>query len=94
MEVDKQLLENVAKVARLKLTNEEIEEFIPQVKEILDSFQILSEVDTENVKPSFQPVPIKNRLREDIPKKPISVEDALKNTKLKQDTYFKGPKAV
>lgn len=94
MEVDKQLLENVAKVARLKLTNNELDEFIPQVKEILESFQILNEVNTDNVKPSFQPVPIKNRLREDIPKEPLSTKDALKNTKFKQGTYFKGPKAV
>ncbi len=94
MEVDKQLLENVAKIARLELTEEEKTEFIPQVKEILDSFEVLKEVNTDNVKPSFQPVPIKNRLREDIPKEPLSVEDALKNTTLKQDTYFKGPKAV
>ena len=94
MEVNKELLQNVAKVARLELTNKEVDEFIPQVKEILDSFQILSEVDTEGIKPSFQPIPIKNRLREDIPREPISIKDALKNTKLKQDTYFKGPKAV
>jgi len=94
MEVNKELLQNVAKVARLKLTNKEIDAFIPQVKEILDSFQILSEVNTDNIKPSFQPIPIKNRLREDIPREPISIEDALKNTSLKQDTYFKGPKAV
>ena len=94
MEVNEELLEKVAKVARLELKKEEKIEFIPQVKEILESFEILKDINTDNVKPSFQPVSIKNRLREDIPKKPLSVEDALKNTKLKQDTYFKGPKAV
>lgn len=94
MEVNKELLENVAKVARLKLSENEIEEFIPQVKEILDSFQILNEINTDNVKPSFQPVPIKNKLREDIPKDSLSVKEALKNTTQKQNNYFKGPKAV
>lgn len=94
MKVDKELLENVAKVARLELTEEEKTKFIPQVKEILDSFEILKEVNTDNIKPSFQPIPIKNRLREDIPKSSLSTKNALKNTKLKQDTYFRGPKAV
>ena len=35
MKVDKELIEHVAELARLKLTNEEIEKFLPQLKEIL-----------------------------------------------------------
>lgn len=94
MKVDKELLEKVASVARLKLTDKEIDKFIPQVKDILDYFSVLEKVDTKNVKPSFQPIELKNRLREDKVTEPLSQKDALKNSTQTQDGYFKGPKAV
>ncbi|MCB9358500.1 Asp-tRNA(Asn)/Glu-tRNA(Gln) amidotransferase subunit GatC [Candidatus Woesearchaeota archaeon] len=94
MEVDKELLEKVASVARLKLTDKEIDKFAPQMKEILDFFGKLQEVDTEGIRPSFQPIEIKNRLREDVIVNSLSQEDALRNSSLKKDGYFKGPKAV
>ena len=94
MEVNKDLIKHVADVARLKLLDEEIEEFIPQFKEVLDSFSKLQEVDTEGLQPSFQPVELKNALREDEIKECFSQDDALKNTEHKKDGFFKGPKAV
>ena len=66
MNIDRSLLEHVAEVARLKLTEEEIGKFLPQLMEALEFFSQLQEVNTENVNPSFQPVEIKNVMREDI----------------------------
>jgi len=94
MDVDKNLLLKVAEVARLKLSEEEIEKFIPQMKEILECFSQLNGIDTDGVRPSFQPIPLKNRLREDSPREPLTQNEALKNSKFKQDGYFRGPKAV
>jgi aspartyl-tRNA(Asn)/glutamyl-tRNA(Gln) amidotransferase subunit C len=94
MKVDKELIENVARVARLKLTSKEIEKFLPQLKEILDAFSELDKVDTKNVEPSFQPVEIKNVMRSDEVGNCIDQEEALENTSHKKDGYFKGPKAV
>ena len=62
MNLDKELIKKVAKNSRLELTEEEIKEFLPQLKEILSSFSKLQELDTEKVKPSFQPLEIKNIL--------------------------------
>ena len=94
MEIDRKLLEHVADVARLKLTEEEIKKFLPQLKEALEFFSQLKEVNTENVKPSFQPVEMKNSMREDKEKECLSQEDALSLAEHKKDGYFKGPKAV
>ena len=94
MKVDKELIENVARVARLKLTSKEIEKFLPQLKEILNAFSELDKVDTRGVEPSFQPVEIKNVMRSDEPGVCIDQEKALENTSHKKDGYFKGPKAV
>ncbi len=92
MIVDKKLIESVAKNARLELDPSEVKEFIPQFSEVLELFSLLEEVDTEDVVPSFQPIEIKNVLREDVPEKSLSQQDALKNTSLKKDGYFMGPK--
>ena len=94
MEVDKQLILRVAANARLKLTDEEVKRFIPELKDILETFAKLKEVDTKNVKPSFHPVPIKNVLRDDIVEPSFGQEKALRNSEHKKDGYFKGPRAV
>jgi len=94
MEVDRKLLEHVAEVARIKLTDDEIKKFLTQLKESLEFFSKLKEINTDNVKPSFQPVEMKNSMREDKEKECLSQDDALSLTEHKKDGYFKGPRAV
>ncbi|MBI4452051.1 Asp-tRNA(Asn)/Glu-tRNA(Gln) amidotransferase subunit GatC [Candidatus Woesearchaeota archaeon] len=94
MEIDRKLLEHVAEVARLKLTEKETERFLPQMKELLEYFSQLKDIDTDNIKPSFQPVEMKNAMREDNEKECLSQDDALSLTEHKKDGYFKGPRAV
>jgi len=94
MKIDKDLVKKVADLARLKLTDKEIEKFVPELKEILNAFSKLDEVDTDNVKPSFQPVELKNFMREDKIKDSLSQEKALENSEHKKDGYFKGPRAI
>ena len=94
MEVDEKLLKHVAEVARLELTNEEIKEFLPQLKEVIDSFSQIQKLSTDDVKPSYHPVELKNHIREDDPKEPLSNEEALKNSAHKKDGYFKGPRIL
>ena len=94
MNVDKELIKKVAELARLELSDKEIEIFLPELKEILNAFSKVDEVDTKGVKPSFQPVELKNFMREDEVEPSLSQEGALANTEHKKDGYFKGPKAV
>jgi len=94
MKINKDLIEKVAKNARLTLTENEIKEFLPEIKDILEAFKAISKAPVDKLKPSFQPLEVKNITREDIPKTCLSQEKALQNTKHKQDGYFKGPKAL
>ncbi len=96
IEVTKDLIRKVALNARLNLTEEELEKFVPQIKEIiLDSFNKLDEINAAE-EPSFQPIEMSNKFRKDEVKPSLSVEDALKNAsaKLRENNYFKGPKAL
>jgi len=94
MKVDEELIKKIAGLARLNLTDKEIKKFKPQFKEILDTFSKLDEVNIENTKPSFQPVEIKNVMREDKIEESSPRDKVLELTEHKKDGYFKGPGAV
>ncbi len=92
--VDKKLLLRVAANARLNLTEAEIEKFLPQLQEILETFSKLDEIDVTKEQPSFQPIKLKNVMREDKVEKCLSQDEALSNTKNKKDGYFLGPRVT
>jgi aspartyl-tRNA(Asn)/glutamyl-tRNA(Gln) amidotransferase subunit C len=88
--IDRELLEHIAEVSRLKLTDEELERFTEQLKVILDAFREIDEVDTEGVEPSFHPSELKDVLRED-EARPWGW-DPLGNSGHKERKQFKGPR--
>jgi len=94
VKINKELIEHVAEVARLRLTDKEKEKFSKELKEILEVFSKIDKVDTKNVETSLQPVELKNMLREDKEEKSFTQEEALSLTDHKKDGYFKWPKAV
>ncbi|MEM3126673.1 MAG: Asp-tRNA(Asn)/Glu-tRNA(Gln) amidotransferase subunit GatC [Candidatus Woesearchaeota archaeon] len=94
MKVDENLIKHIAFLARLELTDKEVKEFAPQLKEILESFKKLDKADTKNTEISLHPIPIKNRIREDETTACLSQDEALSLTEHKKDGYFKGPKIV
>jgi aspartyl-tRNA(Asn)/glutamyl-tRNA(Gln) amidotransferase subunit C len=94
MEVDEDLIRHVARLARLELTPEEIARFTPELKEVITTFSQLSEENTSGIRPSFQPIEIKNHMRDDEPEACLSQKQALENSKHNKDGYFMGPRAV
>ena len=94
VQINKKLVEHVAEVARLKLTDKEIEKFSKELREVIETFSKLDKVDTRGIETSLQPVELKNMLREDKKEECFSQEDALSLTGHKKDGYFKGPKAI
>ena len=94
VEINKKLIEHVAEVARLELTDKEIEKFSKELKEIIEAFSTLDKIDTKGIETSLQAVELKNILREDKEEKCFTQEEALSLTEHKKDGYFKGPRAV
>ena len=94
MNITPELVKRVAANARLNLKEEEVKKFAAEMKEILATFEKLSEVNTDKVEPSFHPIPVKNVAREDKPGKCLDREEALSLTPHRKDPYFKGPKVL
>ena len=92
--IDEKTVLKVAQIARINLTEEEAKKFAKDLQNVLEAFETLKSVDTKGVKPSFQPIEIKNVMRKDEVEKSLTQKQALSNTKNKESGYFKGPKAV
>jgi len=89
--IDRGLVERIAKVARLELTEDETDKFTGQLKVILEAFRELDDVDTEGVEPSFHPQELSNVLRED-EATPWSW-DPLENTEHREGRDFQVPRS-
>ena len=94
MKIDAAFIEQVAKNARLSLTDEEKKSFQKDFREILEAFSQLDEIDVDKEKLSAQPVELRNALREDTETACLDQKEALRNAQHKKDGYFKGPKSV
>jgi len=88
------VVEKVAGIAKIHLTDAEKKKFEKDMKSILEAFGSLDKAKTDGVEPAFQPIPVKNVLREDVVEESLTQEEALSNTKHKENGYFKGPKVV
>ncbi|MBE3578564.1 MAG: Asp-tRNA(Asn)/Glu-tRNA(Gln) amidotransferase subunit GatC [Caldanaerobacter subterraneus] len=94
MAISKSEVEHIAKLARLKFTEEEIEEMSKELSKILDYVNKLNELDTENVEPTAHIVPIHNVFREDEVKPSMPREKVLMNAPYKEQGFFKVPKII
>jgi aspartyl-tRNA(Asn)/glutamyl-tRNA(Gln) amidotransferase subunit C len=92
--VSPETIKHVSRIARLKLTEKEIDKFTKDMESILDAFKDLERVPTKGIKPSFQPIETKNVLRKDAVERSLTQQQALANTKNKEKGFFKGPKVA
>lgn len=80
----------LARLSRLKLSDNEIETFKKEINEILSYVEMLKEVDTSGLAPTSQVTGLENVMRKDeIIDYKLSRDDLLKNVPAKQDGYVK-----
>lgn len=69
--ISKEQVEHIAKLARLKLTPEEVLMYQKDLSQVLDYFSLLQKADTENTHPMTHAVVQENITREDAPQKEL-----------------------
>lgn len=92
--ITKKDVDHVALLGRLQLTGEENEMYTRQLNDILEHFQNLERLDTDNVQPTAHVLPLKNVFREDVVGQHISLEEALANCPDRHENFFKVPRIV
>lgn len=83
----------VASLAKLNLTDTEVEKYTSQLSAVIGHFDTLAKVVTEGIDPTSQTTGLKNVTREDKvdPTRTLNVDDALSGAKQKHNNYFVVP---
>ena len=95
--IDKEQVKHIAKLARIRLNEKEVEKFKRELSSVLDYVEKLKEVDTENVEPISQVTGLENVMREDIPardKKKERRNKLIKQAPRRKGDYFKVPRIL
>ena len=89
--IDTKTVKHIANLVRLGISEEEAQTFSGQFSAIIEYFNMLNEVDTENVIPASDIANAQNVLREDEVKPSMSREEFLKNAPNTERGYVKVP---
>jgi len=82
---------HVAKLARLELTDEQIDTFTPQLAAILDHAADVEALDLHEVPPTSHPYPLRNVWRPDVPRPSVVRDAVLAAAPDAQDGMFRVP---
>jgi len=84
-------IKEIAKLARLKLDDKEIEKFSKDLEEVKKMFDEIDKIEV-NEEPCFHPVEVKNVTRKDEARVCEYLKEIFSNTEHKESNFFKGPK--
>jgi aspartyl-tRNA(Asn)/glutamyl-tRNA(Gln) amidotransferase subunit C len=91
MAITREQVVHVARLARLDLTEDELERLTGELGAILDAVSKVSELDLADVPPTSHPLDLVNVWDEDEPHEPLPLEDVLRNAPSAENGMFKVP---
>ena len=91
MAISREQVVHVARLARLELSEEEVERFAEQLSAILEAVGKVGELDLSDVEPTAHPLALSNVWAEDEPRPCLSVEEALANAPQRSGNLFRVP---
>ena len=89
--IEREQVLHVAKLARLRLTDDEVERMSGELSSILDHIEKINELDLDDVAPTSHVIDVENVLREDEPRPSIPRERALDPAPDATDDGFRVP---
>jgi len=89
MKLSREEVLHIARLARLGLSDEEVERAREQLSHILENFEILESVDTDDVPPTAQSLALQNVLREDEPRDSFPRQEILANAPQEDEDSFR-----
>jgi aspartyl-tRNA(Asn)/glutamyl-tRNA(Gln) amidotransferase subunit C len=89
--ISREDVEHVADLARLHLTDDELDRMRTQLSNILEAIETLRDVDTSHVGPTASVIQLENVMRDDVATPPIPRDVALANAPLRDDPFLRVP---
>jgi aspartyl-tRNA(Asn)/glutamyl-tRNA(Gln) amidotransferase subunit C len=84
----------VARLARIDLTDEELDLYAGQLAVVLDHAAQVAALDTTGVEPTAHPLPLKNVFRDDVPVPSLDREEVLSQAPAVEDDRFLVPRIL
>jgi aspartyl-tRNA(Asn)/glutamyl-tRNA(Gln) amidotransferase subunit C len=88
MKLSREEVVHIALLARLGLSEQELEKFSGQLSHILENFEILQQVDTSDIPPTAYPIPLENVAREDEVAPSTPQSEILANAPRQEEGWF------
>jgi aspartyl-tRNA(Asn)/glutamyl-tRNA(Gln) amidotransferase subunit C len=85
---------HVAHLARLELTDDEIDLFTDQLGAVLEHAQDVAALQTDGVPATAHPLPIENVLRDDVPAPSVDRDEVLAQAPATEDGRFRVPRIL
>ena len=89
MKISHEEVHRVSQLARVGLTEAEVERISRQLSDILENFEVLKQVDTTNVLPTAQPIARQNVMRADNVETSLTPGEVLANAPQKEDEFIR-----
>jgi aspartyl-tRNA(Asn)/glutamyl-tRNA(Gln) amidotransferase subunit C len=93
MAITREEVLHVARLARLELSDEEVERFQEQLSAILEAVSKVRELDLSDVPPTSHPLEIANAWDDDIPHVSLTLDEVFANAPDREGDYFRVPPA-
>ncbi len=94
MRITREIVEHVARLSRLELTEEEQERYLHQLNTILEYFARLEQLPTEGVEAMTHAIPVTNVFRDDTVQPSLPVEEVLAMAPQAQDGFVVVPRVL
>jgi aspartyl-tRNA(Asn)/glutamyl-tRNA(Gln) amidotransferase subunit C len=89
MKISREEVLHIARLARVALSEEEVDRFSEQLSNLLEHFEVLQQVDTENVPPTAQSVALHDVMREDKVRPSYPPDEILANAPRRDEDCFR-----
>jgi aspartyl-tRNA(Asn)/glutamyl-tRNA(Gln) amidotransferase subunit C len=91
MAITREEVLHVAKLARLELTDDEVERLTGQLGAILEAVSKVAELDLSDVPPTSHPLDLVNAWREDEPRDSLGLDEVFANAPQREGDLFRVP---
>jgi aspartyl-tRNA(Asn)/glutamyl-tRNA(Gln) amidotransferase subunit C len=94
MSVTNEQVRHIARLARIAMSDEELDRLVPELNNILGWVEQLGEVNTDGIEPLTAVIDLKQRLRDDVVNDGNIREKILANAPEAQHGFFAVPKVI
>ena len=89
MKLSREEVLHIALLARLGLTEAEVDKFSEQLSNILENFEVLQQIDTDDIPPTAQAIALQNVMSDDEVASSLPQDQVLSNAPKKEDDFFR-----